>query len=46
MTLVEAWKDRKAIEAQSAAAHMIVFRDKLAPLMGALLDERFYKAIN
>ena len=29
MTLVEAWKDRKAIEAHSAAAHTKVFRDKL-----------------
>ena len=46
MTLVEVWKDRNAVEAQSAAAHTKVFRDKLAPLMGALLDERFYKAIN
>lgn len=46
MTLVEAWKDRGAVEAQSAAAHTRLFRDKLAPLMGALLDERFYKAIN
>ena len=46
MSLVEVWKDQKAVTAHSAAGHTKVFRDKLAPLMGALLDERFYKAIN
>ena len=46
MTLVEIWKDRKSIEAHSADVHTRVFRDKLAPHAGALLDERFYKAIN
>ena len=46
MTVVEAWKDRKSLEAHSVAAHTKVFRDKLFPMSGALFDERFYKAIN
>jgi quinol monooxygenase YgiN len=46
MTLVEAWKDRKALEAHSAADHTRQFRDKLGPLSGALFDERFYRALD
>jgi len=46
MTLLEVWKDQKAVTAHSAAGHTKVFRDKLAPLTGALFDERFYRAID
>ena len=46
MTLVEVWKDQKAVGTHSAAAHTKLFRDKLGPLTGALFDERFYRAID
>jgi quinol monooxygenase YgiN len=46
MTLVEVWKDQKAVGAHSAAAHTKLFRDKLGPLTGALFDERFYHALD
>ena len=45
-TVVEAWTDRKALDAHAMAAHTRAFRDKLAPIAGALYDERFYKAWN
>jgi autoinducer 2-degrading protein len=44
-TVVEAWTDRKALDAHAMAAHTRAFRAKLAPLAGALYDERFYKAL-
>ena len=46
MTLVEVWKDQKAVTAHSAAGHTKTFREKLGPLTGALFDERFYRAID
>ena len=46
MTLVEMWKDQKAVTAHSAADHTKQFRDKLGPLSGALFDERFYRALD
>lgn len=46
MTVVEIWVDRKAMQAHSAGAHTVAFRDKLAPLSGSLYDERFYRAVN
>jgi quinol monooxygenase YgiN len=45
-TVVEAWADRKALDAHAMAAHTRAFRDKLAPIAGALYDERIYKALN
>jgi quinol monooxygenase YgiN len=45
-TVVEIWKDAKAVEAQSMAASTREFRDKLATMTGALYDERMYKAID
>jgi quinol monooxygenase YgiN len=45
-TVVEAWSDRNALDAHAAAAHTRAFRDKLAPIAGALYDERIYKALN
>jgi quinol monooxygenase YgiN len=44
-TLVEAWRDRKAFDASSAAAHTKEFRQKLTPLEGALYDERLYQPV-
>ena len=46
MTLVEVWKDRKAVLGHSAADETRNFRSKLGPLTGALFDERFYHAID
>jgi quinol monooxygenase YgiN len=45
-TVVEAWKDRKAYDARGAAAPQKTFRDKLGPMLGALYDERIYRAID
>jgi quinol monooxygenase YgiN len=44
-TVVEIWKDAKAVEAHSMAAPTRQFRDKLAPATGALYDERMYTAV-
>jgi len=41
-TVVEAWTDRSALDAHIAAAHTRQFRERLAPMNGALYDERFY----
>ena len=45
-TVVETWADRKALDAHAMAVHTRAFRDKLAPIAGALFDERIYKALN
>jgi len=45
-TVFEAWKDRKAYDARGSAAPQRAFRDKLGPMLGALYDERLYRAIN
>jgi quinol monooxygenase YgiN len=44
-TVIELWRDGKAAEAHSMAAHTRTFREKLAPGSGALYDERFYKVL-
>ncbi len=44
-TVVEAWTNRKAVDTHAMAAHTRAFRDKLAPIAGALYDERIYKAL-
>jgi quinol monooxygenase YgiN len=45
-TVVEAWKDQKAYDARGLAAPQRTFRDKLGPMLGALYDERLYRAID
>ncbi len=45
-TVVEVWKDRKAYDGRTAAAAQRSFRDKLGPMLGALYDERLYRAVN
>ena len=45
-TLVEAWRDRSAFDANITAAHTKDFRQKLTPLSGALYDERLYQALH
>jgi quinol monooxygenase YgiN len=44
-TLVEAWRNRGAFDANVTAAHTKDFRQKLTPLSGALYDERLYQAL-
>jgi len=43
-TVVEIWKDAKAAEAHVMTEPTRRFRDALAPMSGALYDERFFKA--
>ena len=45
-TVVEIWRDTKAVETHSMAAPTREFRDKLATMTGALYDERIYRAID
>jgi len=45
-TVVEIWRDARAIEAHSMAPATRQFRDTLAPATGALYDERKYKAVD
>ncbi|OFV90322.1 MAG: hypothetical protein A3H95_03390 [Acidobacteria bacterium RIFCSPLOWO2_02_FULL_64_15] len=44
-TIVEAWRNRQALDAHAAAAHTKQYREMLQPLAGSPLDERLYKAI-
>jgi quinol monooxygenase YgiN len=42
----EGWANRKALDGHAEAAHTRAFREKLSPMVGALYDERFYKALD
>jgi len=44
-TVIEAWKDQEADDAHELARHTKDFRATLAPLAGALYDQRWYKAL-
>lgn len=46
VSLVEVWKDQKALEAHGIADHMKEYRTKFTPLSGSLYDERLYKVVN
>jgi quinol monooxygenase YgiN len=45
-TVVEIWNGAKAVEAHSMAGPTRRFRDALAPITGALYDERMYAAVD
>src|SRR5437870_1156165 len=45
-TVVEIWRDAKAVETHSMAEATRQFRDKLGPMSGALYDERMFKAVD
>jgi quinol monooxygenase YgiN len=45
-TVVEIWASREALDAHGMAPHVREFRDKLAPMSGALYDERLYETVN
>jgi quinol monooxygenase YgiN len=44
-TVVETWSDRQALDGHAMADHTRAFREKLAPMAGALYDERFYEEL-
>jgi quinol monooxygenase YgiN len=45
-TVLEIWRDEKALDAHVASVHAKQYRDTLQPLTGSPLDERVYKAID
>ena len=45
-TVIEAWKDKKAYDGSRSADAQRAFRDKLGPILGALYDERVYRALD
>ena len=45
-TVVEVWRDQKALDAHVAAPHTKQYRDTLQPMTGSPLDERVYKSID
>lgn len=44
-TVVETWRDQRALDAHVAAAHTRQYRDELQPLTGSPLDERVYGSV-
>ncbi len=45
-TVIEAWQSQKAYDARVTAAPQRTFRDTLGPMLGALYDERLYRALD
>ena len=45
-TVIEQWRDQKALDAHAAAAHTRQYRDEIQPLTGSPLDERVFTAID
>jgi len=45
-TVLEIWKDQAAADAHAVEAHTKEFRQKLGSMLGALYDDRFFKALN
>jgi quinol monooxygenase YgiN len=44
-TVVETWRDQRALDAHVAAEHTKRYRDELQPMTGSPLDERIYKTV-
>lgn len=44
-TVLEVWRDQKALDSHVSAPHTRQYRDTLQPMTGSPLDERVYKAI-
>ena len=44
-TVLEAWRDRKALDAHAAAPHTKQHRDEFAPMAGSPLDERVFQGL-
>lgn len=45
-TVFETWANPEGLDGHAMAPHTRAFREKLAPMAGALYDERFYKALD
>jgi quinol monooxygenase YgiN len=45
-SVIEIWRDDKAFDAHSMAGHVREFRDQVAPMSGALYDQRLYHALD
>jgi quinol monooxygenase YgiN len=45
-TVVEVWRDQKALDTHVASPHTRQYRDTLQPMTGSPLDERVYKPID
>jgi quinol monooxygenase YgiN len=45
MTVVEVWRSAAALESHLSEPHTQAFRTSMAPLHGALYDERVYRAL-
>jgi len=44
-TVIEMWRDRRALDHHAAAAHTKQYREELEPLTGSPLDERIYEVV-
>ena len=44
-TVIEAWRDRKAVDAHAAAPHTKQYREDFGPMAGSPLDERLFEKI-
>ena len=44
-TVIEAWRNRQALDGHAIAAHTRQYRDALGPLLGSPLDERLFERI-
>jgi quinol monooxygenase YgiN len=44
-TVIEAWRDRKALDAHAAAAHTRQYREEFGPMAGSPLDERVFERL-
>jgi len=44
-TVIEAWRNRQALDAHAAAAHTRKYREELAPFLGSPLDERLFERV-
>ena len=44
-TVIEAWRDRRALDAHAAAEHTKQFREEFGPRAGSPLDERVFERI-
>jgi len=45
-TVYEAWSNAEGLDGHAMAPHTRTFREKLAPMAGALYDERFYNEVS
>jgi quinol monooxygenase YgiN len=44
-TVIEAWRDGKALDAHAAAPHTKQYRDEFGPMAGSPLDQRLFQVL-